>query len=152
MFHIIRDAFFNVIAMPLRVLFGKNKYVKPLFAKELKKGDSVYLKTPSIIPQGILNDLSVLFEKYPAILLAYLSEGFLEPDEPPHYIIGIKIDPKFNLRIEQLMELMAKELNEVIPRGFYVDIIAICDTDAPIYNFMQNYLIPFYARAKNNSG
>lgn len=147
-----KEIFLKFMDEPLKVLFGKNKYSKTLFVKELRKGDSVYLKTPNNIPQKVLDDLSGLFEKQQSILLAYLAEGFLEVKEPPHYIVGTKIDQKTGVTIEQLMESMAKELNGIIPKGFYVDFIAIDDKDTPINNFMKNYLIPFYSRSNKGDG
>lgn len=143
-----KRGFLKYITITIKTLFSKNRYSKTIFVKELRRGNSVFLKTPTNIPQKILDDFSVLFEKYPAILFAYLAEGFLEVNEPAHYIVGVKLDPKFNLKIEQLIELMAKEFNEIIPKGFYVDIIGIHDIDAPINNFMKDYLIPFYTREK----
>lgn len=130
----------------LRILSGKGKYVRTLFVKELREGNSVYLKTPKDIPQKVLDDFSVLFKKYPVIILAYLAEGFLEVKEDPHCIVGLELDEQSSITIEQLMDVMAKELNELIPRGFYVDFIELREQKAPINSFMKDYLIPFYKK------
>lgn len=139
----------NLIISIVKKFMGKHKYSKTIFVKKFREGKSVFLKAPIRIPQKILDSFCILFEKYPAIVLAYLAEGFLDANEPPHYIVGIKLDATFNLEIEQLMEMMAKELHEIIPKGFYVDIIGLSDIDAPINNFMKDYLIPFYTRKKD---
>ena len=126
--------------------FNHKRMLKAQLVKELKEKDSVYLKSPDSIPKEILSDLSILFEKYRSVVLAYLAEGFLEAGESPHYIVGVKLDPKAGIKIEQLMEMMAKDLNEVVPKGFYVDFIELDERKTSINDFMKDYLIPFYSR------
>ena len=130
----------------LSKVINQKKIPKAQLIKELKEKDSVYLKSPSSIPKEVLVDLSALFEKYSSILLAYLAEGFLEAGEVPHYIVGVKLDPKAGIKIGQLMEMMAKDLNEVVPKGFYVDFIELDERKTSINDFMKDYLIPFYSR------
>ena len=120
-----KEIFFKFFGEPLKVLLGKNRYAKIMFVKELREGNSVFLRMPNNVPQKVLDNFSVLFERYPAILSAYLAEGFLEAKEYPHYIIGVKIDQKTGITITQLMESMAKALNAIVPKGFYVDFIEV---------------------------
>ena len=122
------------------------KITKGTLVKELKEKDSVYLKKLDAVPTEALSAMSNLFEKYQSILLAYLAEGFLEAGEASHYIVGVKLDPKSGLEINQLMEMMAKDLHEVIPKGFYVDFIELDERRTSINDFMKDYLIPFYSR------
>jgi hypothetical protein len=139
------EKFFKLVRIIPRE-FSQEKTIKSSLFKELKEKDAVYLKTPGFIPKEALNSLSNLFEKYSSILLAYLAEGFLEAGEVPHYIVGIKLDPKAGIKIEQLMEMMAKDLHEVIPKGFYVDFIELDERRTSINDFMKDYLIPFYSK------
>ena len=115
--------------------------------KVLKKGESVFLRVPETTPREILINFTDVFKKYKNIHSAYLAEGFLEAGETPHFIIGLSIS---GIETNSLMEKMAKDVHEMIPKYIYVNFIILNDdepsVDNTIADFMKNYLIPFYSR------
>ena len=92
--------------------------------------------------------MSTLFETEHNITAAYLAEGFLEAGEEPHYIIGVKLDDKTNVSLADIMKLLSKNIQDVIPKSLYVDFIEIDDRKTDINDFMKDYIIPFYTRVK----
>ena len=115
--------------------------------KTFKEGDSVFLRVPDNLPKEIIHSFPPLLKKHKNIRLAYLAEGFLDVDEPVHYIIGIKTE---GIETNQLGESMAKDVHELIPKNLYVDFIVLPNEVVSklntISHFMENNLIPFYTR------
>lgn len=141
------DSKFYIFLKKIEEFFNMNLSQHKPISKVLKKGEAVFLKSPEMMPKEILVNVSDLFKRYNYIQSAYLAEGFLEAGEPAHYIIGIDIK---GIEIGQLMERMAKELHELIPKDFYVDFVELnadkVGMDNSVENFMKNCLIPFYTR------
>lgn len=108
---------------------------------DLSEETEAVLGQPSNYPQKLINNLITYFKNNEKVISAYLAHIYIPSlDEPPHNIIGIKINEDYE-RVSKDVGLISQN---VLDDGEFIDVIRI--GDCSISEYMLKETKPFYIK------